>query len=376
MNTPQNPNLNVLHESETQRQHARIRIPAEISFDGPGGRAITLPLVDLSASGFSFNAANVLIKAGDHYPGVLIFAIDKLSLSVKVEFQVRKLGGSDGRVGCQFHNLGTREISTLRQLITAHLSGDLISAGELLTTLQRDNFTKPRRDDSAGHISPLARLRAVAVSLGVLVVGLAAFAFAGNALYQVYFISSAVSAIVVYPSVQVAIPRDGTIQSLIGEDGIVRKGAPIATFNASVLDLLKGSLQESDLAPARVTELSTTQIKGTLTSPCDCGLVRQVVADGQYAGKGDVVFELAPRDAQAGIEARFPYKKFTAVQPGTAVNFRVAGEDQWLPGHIVSNSLMDEKGLSSELRVHIRPDAPLTGAHAGRVVQVDVRRWF
>jgi alginate biosynthesis protein Alg44 len=143
-----------------------------------------------------------------------------------------------------------------------------------------------------------------------------------------------------------------------------------------MLDVLKGSLQESDLVPAKVTELSATLIKGTLTSPCDCTLVRQVVADGQYAGKGDVVFELVPHDAQAGIEARFPYKKFTAVQPGTPVSFRVAGEDQWLPGHIVSSTLLDETGLSSDLRVHIQPDAPLTGTHTGRVAQVDVRRWF
>jgi alginate biosynthesis protein Alg44 len=375
MNIPQLPNPNVLHESETQRQHARVRIPAKISFARHDGGTITLPLLDLSAGGFAFSAPTAPVKTGEHYSGVLIFAIDTLSLSVNVAFQIGKRT-NDGRVSCQFHNLAAREIAALRQIITAHLSGDLVSVGELLSTLQRDNFTRPRRDDSAGNISSLARLRAVAVSIGVLVVGLVAFAFAGHALYKVYFVSSATSAVVVLPTVQVTVPRDGTVQSLIGEDGVVRKGAPIATFSASMLEVLKGSLQDSNLVPARVAELASTQIKGTLTSPCDCTLARQVVADGQYVGKGGVVFELVPDNSQIGIEARFPYQKINAVQPGTSVSFRVAGVEQWLPGHIVSNTLMDEDALSSDLRVRIQPDAPLTGAQAGRAVQVDVRRWF
>ena len=47
-------------------------------------------------------------------------------------------------------------------------------------------------------------------------------------------------------------------------------------------------------------------MKGTLTSPCDCRVVQQLVADGQYANKGQVIFTLAPRDSVASIEARFP----------------------------------------------------------------------
>ena len=38
-----------------------------------------------------------------------------------------------------------RDIATLRHIITSHLSGELISIGDVLSTLQRDNFTKARK---------------------------------------------------------------------------------------------------------------------------------------------------------------------------------------------------------------------------------------
>ncbi|MFU1925011.1 HlyD family efflux transporter periplasmic adaptor subunit, partial [Klebsiella pneumoniae] len=67
------------------------------------------------------------------------------------------------------------------------------------------------------------------------------------------------------------------------------------------------------------------QMKGTLTSPCDCRVVQQLVADGQYANKGQVIFTLAPRDSVASIEARFPYRNAAELAPGTRVHFQVAG---------------------------------------------------
>ena len=43
------------------------------------------------------------------------------------------------------------------------------------------------------------------------------------------------------------------------------------------------------------------QMTGTLTSPCDCIVAQQRVADGQYANKGDVIFQLVPRNSEANV---------------------------------------------------------------------------
>ncbi|MBM7060039.1 alginate biosynthesis protein Alg44 [Pseudomonas sp. UL073] len=366
-------NVNVVHESETQRQHARVRIPAKIRFAGRNREVVEQNLLDISAGGFGYTSSKIPVQVGDFHRGKLMFVIDNLSLGLEVEFQVRSVDTDSGRIGCQFHNLNAREIATLRQLITAHLSGELISVGELLSTLQRENFTKPRKDKTGG-LGALARLRAVTISFGVLAIGAVAFGFIVHSLYNLYFVSHAQSAMVSLSGMQVTMPREGTVQSLIGEDGEVAKGAPIATFSASMLEMLKGHLDDSDLQPGKIEELFGKQMKGTLTSPCDCTLVRQLVADGQYASKGDVIFQLAPRGGQANIEARFPYQKFAEVKPGTRVSFEVAGEDRTRSGHIVSSTLDDSARLSTDIRVQIEPDEPLDNAFTGRPVEVSTSR--
>jgi alginate biosynthesis protein Alg44 len=80
---------------------------------------------------------------------------------------VRSYDRQSGRVGCQFQNLEPQDISTLRHLITSHLAGDIVSMGEVLATLQRDNFTKARKvKDGGSGMTPFGRLKAVTFSAG------------------------------------------------------------------------------------------------------------------------------------------------------------------------------------------------------------------
>ncbi|BAV73072.1 alginate biosynthesis protein Alg44 [Pseudomonas chlororaphis] len=368
-------NVNVVHESEAQRQHARVKIPAKLRFFGPDRTPVEARVIDLSAGGLSFNCGQLPIKVGDVHKGRLQFVIDNLGLAMDVELQVRSVDRQSGRVGCQFQNLEPQDISTLRQLITSHLAGDIVTMGDVLATLQRDNFTKARKTKDAGHgMSALGRLRAVTFSAGIFVVGLAAFGFILKSVYGMYFVSHAQAGLVSAPGMNVTMPRDGTVQSLIQADGVAAKGAPLATFSTSMLDVLKGHLNEDQLQPAKVEELFGKQMTGTLTSPCDCTVAQQMVADGQYASKGDVIFQLVPRGSQANIEARFSYRQFADVRPGTKVSFQIAGEDEVRSGTIVSSTSLNSSDLSSDIRVQIKPDAPLSSAFAGRPVEVSSDR--
>ena len=143
-------NVNVVHESEAQRQHARVRIPAKLRFLDPQRQAHDVKVDDLSAGGLSFHTKQQL-SVGDVLRGRLQFTVDNLGLSMDIEFQVRSYNPGSGRTGAQFQNLELRDIATLRHIITSHLSGELITAGDVLSTLQRDNFTKARKqkDDDA-----------------------------------------------------------------------------------------------------------------------------------------------------------------------------------------------------------------------------------
>ncbi|WP_085578780.1 MULTISPECIES: alginate biosynthesis protein Alg44 [unclassified Pseudomonas] len=368
-------NVNVVHESEAQRQHARVKIPAKLRFFGPDRTPVEARVIDLSAGGLAFNAGQLPLKVGDVHKARLQFVIDNLGLAMDVEMQVRSHDRQTGRTGCQFQNLEPRDIATLRHLITSHLAGDIVSIGEVLATLQRDNFTKARKTKDGGHgMTPFGRLKAVTFSLGVFVVGLAAFGFVAKSVYGMYFVSHAQAGLVSVPAMNITMPRDGTVQSLVKSDGVAAKGAPLATFSTSMLDVLKGHLDEDQLQPAKVEELFGKQMTGTLTSPCDCTVARQLVADGQYASKGDVIFELVPRNTQATVDARFSYRQFGDVRPGTPVSFQIAGDDKVRSGKIVRSASLKSEDLSSDIRVQIQPDEPLDSTFAGRPVEVNSDR--
>ena len=368
-------NVNVVHESEAQRQHARVKIPAKLRFFGPDRTPVEARLIDLSAGGLSFNGGQIPFKVGEVKKGRLQFLIDNLGLAMDVELMVRSFDRQTGRVGCQFQNLEPQDISTLRHLITSHLSGDIVTMGDVLATLQRDNFTKARKvKDGGSGMTAFGRLRAVTFSAGIFIVGLAAFGFILKSVYGMYFVSHAQAGLVSVPGMNVTMPRDGTVQSLVQTDGVAAKGAPLATFSTSMLDVLKGHLDQDQLQPAKVEELFGKQMTGTLTSPCDCTVAQQMVADGQYASKGDVIFQLVPRNSQANVEARFTYRQFADVRPGTAVSFQVAGDDELRSGKIVSSTSLNSADLSSDIRVQIKPDAALDSTFAGRPVEVSSDR--
>ncbi|BBH47981.1 alginate biosynthesis protein Alg44 [Pseudomonas sp. KU43P] len=367
-------NVNVVHESEAQRQHARVRIPAKLRFLDNERQAHEVKVDDLSAGGLSFHTKQPL-SVGDVLRGRLQFVVDNLGLSMDIEFQVRSYNTASGRTGAQFQNLEPRDIATLRHIITSHLSGELISIGDVLSTLQRDNFTKARKQKDGGSgLSAFGRLKAVTVTLGVFVVGVAAFGFVAKSLYGMYFISHAEAGVVAVPTTTVTMPRDGTVSSLVESGGQIVKGAPLASFSTSMLDMLKGHLDDSQLEPAKVEELFGKQLSGTLTSPCDCVVARQLVDDGQYAAKGQPIFQLVPRTTNPMVEARFSYRQFDEVKPGTRVNFQIAGEDEVRTGQIVSSASLNSEDLASDIRVQIKPDASLPAELAGRPASVNSDR--
>lgn len=137
-------NVNVVHESEAQRQFARVKLPARIRYIGANREGVDARLLDLSAGGFAFTASGAPIQPGDLYKGKLLFQVDSISFSLEVEFQVRSVDPASRRVGCEFQNLKPREVAALRYLITSYLAGEVIGVGDMLNTLQRENFTKAR----------------------------------------------------------------------------------------------------------------------------------------------------------------------------------------------------------------------------------------
>jgi alginate biosynthesis protein Alg44 len=378
----------VVHEAEAQRQHPRVRIPATLHV-GPNGRSRAHRVTDVSLGGFAFEADERDYRFDSTHKGTLDFAIEPIGLSLPVTFSVRNLDHTGRRVGCEFQDLDRRKTSMLRQLIGAHLAGELVSVGDVLTTLSRDNYTKARPKQELAKPNG-GRKRAVTLTAAMFTVGVVAFIYAATKLYGVVFVTHASAAKVAAPSFAITMPRDGTYFSLIPPDGKVKKGQPLGTFQAAMLDVVQNDPGVLHLTPQQISDLMGETLKGTLSSPCDCTVHGQYALDSQFVNRNQPLMELLPDDAKPYVLARFHFDSMKDLAVGSSVAFRVSGDEndrygkvrqlRMLPGPASTTDLgaaTDLRGLNtpgpvSDVVAEIEPNEPLKSDLIERPVDVSI----
>ena len=386
---PTNMPTPVVHEAEAQRQHPRVRIPATLHV-GPNGRGHAYRVLDVSLGGFAFDSNGDDYRFDSMHRGTLDFAIEPIGLSLPVNFSVRNLDRTGRRIGCEFQDMDRQKTSMLRQLIGAHLAGELVTVGDVLTTLSRDNYTKPRAKQEVAKTRPGERTRAVTLTGLIFAVGVAAFAYAATKLYGVVFVTHASAAKVAAPSFAITMPRDGTYFSLIPSDGKVKKGQPLGTFQAAMLDVVQNDPGVLHLTPQQISDLMGETLKGTLSSPCDCSVHGQYALDSQFVNRNQPLMELLPDDAKPYVLARFHFDSMKDLAVGNSVAFRVSGDEndrygkvrqlRMLPGPASTTDLgaaTDLRGLNtpgpvSDVVAEIQPNDPIDPKLIERPVDVSI----
>ncbi|MDP3856987.1 MAG: PilZ domain-containing protein [Stagnimonas sp.] len=372
----------VVHESEAQRQHARVRLPGQLELTAATSNgaptSLRFPLHDLSAGGLSFVVPAVQLarlRPGVEVRGQVVTSIDGIGVTVPVELRVLRCDASTGRVGAQFQNLGRQEISALRHLITSFLAGDIVDAGGLLHTLGRDNFTKPR--SAAPGSSASGRGRAMAITLLVAVLGLSVASYSVGQVQRWLFVTEADAAKVAGTVFTVTMPREGSFRSLVPESGEVAKGAPIASFETTALDLVRGQLAAAELDGAQLEKLLSQTVKGTISSPCDCRVQARFAADEQYLTRGETIFQLTPLQGAPQLLARFDYPKAGRLKLGSEMQFQVSGDGQWRQGKISQIRVAgDSDSVDNDLLVTVTPEQPLPVSLVNRPAKASLGRSY
>src|ERR1044071_467712 len=220
----------VVHEAEAQRQSPRVKLRGRVHvLDKRKEEAFRLH--DLSAGGLSFIAEGAPFKPGDQFTARLEVTVMTVTFTLRVRCEVRNKNAD--RIGCQFQDLGPGEISALRRLIHGTLAGELVATGDVITALSRDNFVKARDLSRAGSgLTGTARARALLMTALMFSLGLIAFVYAVDKLYELAFVTRATAAKIAAPTFVISMPRDGTFFSLVPDDGHVKKGQPVASFQA------------------------------------------------------------------------------------------------------------------------------------------------
>lgn len=361
-----------VHESEAQRQYARVRMPAKL-FVRLDGTTMKFPVADVSAGGVSIHLGNESLRQGHVYNGRLVFKIDGFDFAVEVNFVPRNMGGQGDRCGCEFQDLGANEVSVLRYLITSFLSGELVSAGDVLNTLSRENFTKSRKSKTNQALGFFASARAMIVSLVAMGIGFIAVAFVGYQLWQIYFVTTAESAMVASENIPVRVPKDAKVTTLVKAGEQVEAGQAIATFDAPMLSYVNELVGNGNYTVEQIEELLGQSVRGTLTSPCDCKVLNLLPAEDQYMSKGEKLAVVAPTDASAHVIARFNFADGEELEEGQSVTLRLPGGNTQ-PGRIeslfVDSETPNQPGNS--INALIQAEKPLPMESVGRPIGVTV----
>jgi alginate biosynthesis protein Alg44 len=339
-----------------ERAHARVRLPGYVELGGKRHR-----LHDISLGGFCFESNGNGYKPGETLRGTVALNVDGLAITLAAAFQVRNSDPRTHRTGCAFQELGAAEAMALRNVINSHLAGDPVTPNTL-DAQPRPSYAPP--PVSARPLRPPprqgSRVRALVTTAVFLGAAVVAFGYTARQINRVVFASTATAAKVAGPTYQVVMPREGTFYSLVPEDGIVKKGAAIASFEAPVLDLVKNQVLGSNMTPEQLQKLMKVTVKGTITSPCDCKVQTAHVVNGQYVAREQPLFELMPRDFEPYLVARFRNDQLTDIAQGDRVSFQVSGESKTRIGKITQVRAHGQGDtVDTDVMVTITPEEPL-----------------
>ena len=359
----------VVHESETQRQYVRVRLPAALRIRRDDGSVQKHDIRDLSVGGLSFAPESGRFEMGQRLQGTVSVSLEGIGITIPIQFVVVR--EEDGYICAAFDNLDRTAIVSLRQLITAYLSGEVVDAGDVLHSMNRENFVAPRQAKTARG-EPRSRTRAWLGTAASFVIGVMALGYVASELYGLMFVTSSSVATVEGASFPVTMPREGTFRSLVEEGSRVEKGAPLGTFETPMLEIVRSEAMAANLSSQRLNDLLEDTIKGTVTSPCNCRVQRMLVGNGQFVGKGQQVFQLVDMDREPLVVARLGYKRLGDLKPGREVRVSLAGTDGSIPGEIVRVAHASGVSTDAVLEVIVKPKNALPTDFINRPAEVSM----
>lgn len=304
----------VAHESETQRQHVRLPMPARVTI---GGKKYEIK--DLSSGGVAVKDIEGEFKRGQKIPLRLKLPFGSFALDAHFEAEVQHYNTKEKSLGCVFTNLTTEHISLLNHMLKAYLAGDIVAAGDLLGIASRDNFTKARKQPAinAGvHDFKRQIPGLLAIGLGGIVIAL----FILGNLYTSLFIVKAADAAVSAPVAELRPAADGIFHAKLDPG----------------LSLVEPGQVIGEVAGA------------ALKSPCRCYIVSRNAADGAFVSAGRPVITLAPVDAVPWITAQVDPADALKINTETKASISVFGSKTEYTGHVTGM----ESGLADSAQAY------------------------
>lgn len=342
----------IVHESEAQRQHVRLPLPAVAVIDGK-----SYETKDLSSGGVSVLNITGNFSAGDKIPLHIKLPFAGFSLDLGIDAEILHYDASNKSLGCRFIELGTEQLSLINHALKAFMAGDIVAFGDVLNVSSRDNFVKARKSVSPGAEVPFDLKRQLPGLAVIGLIGLVAAFFIVSNIYESVFVLKTPVAYVSGPAIEARAASEGLFKSALAADTVtVKPGQTI------------GSVQTG-------TGLNTATT--AIQSTCDCLLVQKFRHDGEFVGAGEKVLSMIPVDATPWIIATVSPVEAEKLSINNKTTIGIAGSRTEFTGRVVDIRMGEavpafagNQPAQPSVQVKIVPDQKLPIDLMGRPARV------
>lgn len=350
--------VNIVHESEAQRRHARVKLPAKLFINSEEGTQYLINILDISASGFAIEVGSNELTIGRVYHGDLSVKINSVELRIPVEFTVTYFLDEAKRAGCEFSSLDQEKASLLRILISKFLAGDLVTSADVLATLDRDNYVKERKAPGSGALSGFRKLKALALTTFIGCLGIFALAFVLLSLFQHYFVVNSVTAMVDIDKENVLSPANGYFELMANVESPIEQGVPMAVITSSVYEVMN-SIDKDNYTQEQLDEILPSELNSLIKSPCHCRIIGEIKNDREFAKQGDLLFQISELNAQPYVTAYFNFQDADVVTKNARVHLTIPGSTKRFTGRIEHVAVSNDTKHANAIVATILPDQSL-----------------
>lgn len=345
----------IVHDSEIHRQHVRLKIPVQVELDG-----VRYQVDDWSLGGFGVESVMTARQPGEHFWARMIFPFEEFEMSMRLEARMVYADHEHGRFGCALAGFSKEQMAVFRYLVDAYLSGELVSAGDVLQVraIGASAHRPPIPDDLDRQDRLPARfgegsLKRLALGLA----GLALLALIAFGVLERFRVATADGGFVDAAIRQVRAPANGPFLALVTRGESVLNGDLLGTVQ----------LEQGVSRP--------------VTSPCDCVVIDRLIGDGETVQTGDALFAMVRAGDAPVVRAQLPLDRVERLEIGDRVEFRMPGRPGVMSGEVERIDLrprLEEIRRSDatfaiarhQAQVVVRPDRPLEPEDVGALVRL------
>ena len=300
--------VRIVHEASSQRQHVRLHIPITVRIGDEAYEA-----TDWSVAGVRAGPFDTLPSVGQIVPLVLLFKFEGFAFELDVQSEVRQASAQTKYAGFEFVDLTPSSLSLLQYLIGAQLSGEVVTSGDVMAIVKRENFTGARNapKGDAGPPSMVPTIQRIILLCILWAIGLGLVGYIGYSAYARAFVVSADGVLASPDAQMVRAPKAGTVLSVDAKPGT-------------------HVLPNQNLTSIEAIDNSVTNV----ASNCDCVMGEALAAPGAFIARGAPIVQIVPIAGRMGGEFIVPLEAARRIRPGDHIVADIFVGDRYYSGRV------------------------------------------